>query len=208
MYSEFSSTDGGCNSCASLDDAFGSQVQNVNTHTNHYAQPNVLQNHANNVSPGSVAMPQQNNVVAVPNVATMAPPQQSNQSNAQVAMNNMVQKVVAPQNNAPQVVAKPVVVVPPQNNKPVVANNVVNNATKEGFVVANNNQVQVNIPGRMVLMNIGAVVLLALAVNECSKYYINRAIQTSEGQPHYYLGYAAVVVCLVVAVHYLSKKMV
>ena len=60
----------------------------------------------------------------------------------------------------------------------------------------------------MVLMNIGAVVLLALAVNECSKYYINRAIQTSEGQPHYYLGYAAVVVCLVVAIHYLSKKMV
>ena len=147
MYSSFSSTDSGCNSCASLDDAFGSQVQNVNVHNNQYAQPNVLQNHANNVSPGSVAMPQQNNV-AIPNVA------------------------------------------------------------KEGFVAASNNQVQVNIPGRMVLMNIGAVVLLALAVNECSKYYINRAIQTSEGQPHYYLGYAAVMVCVVVAVHYLSKKMV
>ena len=94
MYSSLSSTDNGCNSCASLDDAYGSPVQNVNTHTNQYAQPNVLQNHANNLSPGSVAMPQQNNVVAVPNVATMVPPQQSNQSNAQVAMNNMVQKVV------------------------------------------------------------------------------------------------------------------
>ena len=162
MFSSFSSTDAGCNSCASLDDAFGSQVQNVNTHTNHYAQPNVVQNHANNVSPGSVAVAQQNNVVAVPNVATMVPPQQSNQSNAQVAMNNMVQKVVAPQNNATAVAVKPVVVAPPQNNKPVVANNV----TKEGFVAASNNQVQVNIPGRMILMNIGAVVLLALAVNE------------------------------------------
>mgnify|MGYP003682057113 CR=1 FL=1 len=204
MYSSFSSTDNGCNSCASLDDAYGSQVQNVNTHTNQYAQPNVLQNHANNVSPGSVAMPQQNNAVALPNIATMVPPQQSNHSNAQVAMNNMVQKVVAPQNNAHVVVAKPVVVASPQNNKPVVVNNV----TKEGFVAASNNQVQVNIPGRMVLMNIGAVVLLALAVNECSKYYINRAIQTSEGQPHYYLGYAVVMICVAVAVQYLSKKMI
>lgn len=205
MYSSlgFGSTDSGCNSCATLDDAYGTPVQNVNVHSNQYAQPNVLQNHANNVSPGSVVMPQQNNV-AIPNVATMALPQQSNQSNAQVAMNNMVQNAVAPQNNAPQFVAKPVVVVPAQNNKAVAANN----SVKEGFVLANNNQVQVNIPGRMVLMNIGAVVLLALAVNECSKYYINRAIQTSEGQPHYYLGYAAVMVCVVVAIHYLSKKMV
>ena len=205
MYSSlgFGSTDSGCNSCATLDDAYGTPVQNVNTHTNQYAQPNVLQNHANNVSPGSVAMPQQN-TVAVPNVATIAYPQQSNQSNAQVAMNNMVQKVVAPQNNASQVVAKPVVVAPPQNNKPVVANNV----AKEGFVAASSNQVQVNIPGRLILLNIGAVVLLALAVNECSKYYINRAIQTSEGQPHYYLGYVAAMVCVVVAIHYLTKKLV
>lgn len=206
MYSSLGldSTDNGCGSCATLDDAYGTQVQNVNTHNNQYAQPNVLQNHANNVSPGSIAMPQQNNNVAIPNVTTMVPPQQSNQSNAQVAMNNMVQKVIVPQNNNAGVAINPVVVNHLQNNKPVLANNV----TTEGFVAASNNQVQVNIPGRMVLINIGAVVLLALSFNECSKYYINRAIQTSEGQPHYYLGYAAIMVCVVVAAHYLSKKMV
>lgn len=204
MYSSlgFGSTDSGCNSCATLDDAYGTPVQNVNTHNNQYAQPNVLQNHANNVSPGSVAAPQQNNSVAVPNVATMVYPQQSQQSNAQVAMNNMVQKAVAPQNNTP--VVKPTVVVPPQNNKLVATNNV----SKEGFVAASSNQVQVNIPSRMILINIGAIVLLALSVNECSKYYINRAIQTSEGQPHYYLGYSALMICVVVLVHYLTKKMV
>lgn len=196
MFSSFSSTSDGCDSCASLDQAYGGQIQNVNPMVNHYAQPNVLQNHANNVSPGSNAQYQNNNTrPSVPNVATIQPPQQSNNSQAQVAMNNMVQKAVAPKNNVVNTVVA--------NNQPQVqANNT------EGFVVANSNQVQVNIPSRMILLNIGIVVLMALAINECSKYYINRAIQTSEGQPHYYLGYAVLVILLAIGVHYLSKHLV
>jgi hypothetical protein len=196
MFSSFSSTSDGCDSCASLDQAYGGQIQNVNPMVNHYAQPNVLQNHANNVSPGSNVQYQNNNSrPSVPNVATIQPPQQSNNSQAQVAMNNMVQKVVAPKNNVVNTVVS--------NNQPQVqANNT------EGFTVANSNQVQVNIPSRMILLNIGIVVLMALAINECSKYYINRAIQTSEGQPHYYLGYAVLVILLAIGVHYLSKHLV
>ena len=195
MFSSFSSTSNGCDSCATLDDAFGSQVQNVNPTANTYAQNNVVQQQAYNVCPGSVGGPSvvSNARPAVVNVATVAQPvQQVNNNNAQVAMNNMVQKAVTPTTKVVSVV----------NSTPVVAVK----KNKEGFVAAQNNQVQVNIPGRLVLLNIGIVVLASLACNECFKYYINRAIQNAEGQPHYYLAYAVAIVLMVMGVHMFSKR--
>lgn len=207
MFSNFSNTSDGCDTCATLDQAFGSTVSG-------YGNNNVVNQHANSVAPGSVgqnqgpaqnaARPALNNNVAV--VAQQAQQQLQNQvqqqnaqqaqqdaSNAQVAMNNMVKKAMSPK------------VVKNNGN-----NNSNNNKKKESFknlnTVASNSQVQVNIPGKMILLNLGVVFLAALSLNECFKYYINRGIQRAEGQPHYYAGYAVACLVLVFVTHVVSKR--
>lgn len=198
MYSSFSSTSNGCDSCSTLDDAFGpsmgSNTSNINQLLQQASQNAIMNQHANTVMPGSVPnmsaqtgqvlyvqQPQpavNNGRPAVPNVATAAANNSS--VNAKQAMNNMVVKAVA-------TTAQPVVV---QQQQPLV---------EEGFV-------DMGVPYSILFMNLGFVLLAAMACNEAFKYYINKAIQTAEGQTHYYLGYAVVAILLVVGAHYYSKR--
>ena len=211
MFSNLSNTSDGCDTCATLDQAFGGSG------VSDFSNNNVVNQHANTVSPGSVGLAsnvqsqnqmanQQAVQTAVNNIAVVA--QQAQQqlnsqvkqaqrvnnadaSNAQVAMNNMVKKAISPKvvnangNN--------------NNNKRV-------NSVKHLNTVASSNQVQVNIPGKIILLNLGVVVLAALSLNECFKYYINRGIQRAEGQPHYYAGYAVACLVLVFVTHVVSKR--
>ena len=203
MYSPFSSTSNGCDSCSTLDDAFGpsmgSNTSNINQLLQQASQNAVMNQHANTVMPGSAAgmaaqtgqvlyvqQPAVNNGrPAVPNVATAAANNSS--VNAKQAMNNMVVKAVTP--NAVNTATQPVVV-QQQQQQPLV---------EEGFV-------DMGVPYSILFMNLGFVVLAAMACNEAFKYYINKAIQTAEGQTHYYLGYAVVAILLVVGAHYYSKR--
>jgi hypothetical protein len=203
MYSPFSSTSNGCDSCSTLEDAFGPSMgssgstANINQLLQQASQNAVMNQHANNVMPGS-AVGQQTPVVyvqqqpatqgmnrpAVNNVATMA----MNNANAKQAMNNMVAKAVNPAANTVAVPA--VVAAAPQQ---IVMD--------EGFA-----DMSSGVPYSILFMNLGFVVLAALACNEAFKYYINKAIQTAEGQTHYYLGYAIIALLLVVGAHYYSKR--
>lgn len=201
MYSPFSSTSNGCDSCSTLDDAFGpsmgSNTANINQLLQQASQNAVMNQHANNVMPGSAAgmasqtgqvlYVQQPAVVnngrpAVPNVATAAA--NNTAVNAKQAMNNMVVKAVT------TTATQPVVVQAQPQQQPLV---------EEGFV-------DMGVPYSILFMNLGFVVLAAMACNEAFKYYINKAIQTAEGQTHYYLGYAVVAILLVVGAHYYSKR--
>ena len=208
MFSNLSNTSDGCDTCATLDQAFGGSG------VSDFSNNNVVNQHANTVSPGSVGlasnvqsqnqMANQNAIrPAINNIAVVAQQAQqqlnsqvqqaqqatnSDASNAQVAMNNMVKKAISPK-----------VVNGNGNNKRV-------NSFKNLNTVASSNQVQVNIPGKMVLLNLGVVFLAALSLNECFKYYINRGIQRAEGQPHYYAGYAFLCVLLVFVIHLVSKR--
>ena len=199
MYSSFSSTSNGCDSCSTLDDAFGpsmgSNTANINQLLQQASQNAVMKQHANNVMPGSAAgmaaqtgqvlyvqqpQPAVNNVrPAVPNVATTAAANNI-AVNAKQAMNNMVVKAVATTTSQPVVVQQ----------QPLV---------EEGFL-------DMGVPYSILFMNLGFVLLAAMACNEAFKYYINKAIQTAEGQTHYYLGYAVVAILLVVGAHYYSKR--
>ena len=58
----------------------------------------------------------------------------------------------------------------------------------------------------MMFMNLGFVILAALACNEAFKYYLNKAIQSAEGQTHYYIAYAVLALLLVVGAHYYTKR--
>ena len=196
MYSPFSSTSNGCDSCSSLDDAFGpstgmTSTSNINQMLQQATQNGVMNQHANTV--GMMGQPAQqapqvvyvqpaapqvaaNNRPAVPNVATVGG------NNAQPvavkqAMSNMVAKAVGGQ------------VVPASN--------------MEGF---QGQQLELGIPGSMMFMNLGFVVLAALASNEAFKYYINKAIQSAEGPTHYYLFYAVVALLLVIGAHFYTKR--
>ena len=198
MYSSFSSTSNGCDSCSSLDEAFGpsngmgamSSTSNINQMLQQATQNGVMNQHANTV--GMMGQQQQqpqvvyvqqpaqqvasNNRPAVPNVATVGG-NNAQPMAAKQAMSNMVAKAVGGQ------------VVPASNT--------------EGF---QGQQLELGIPGSMMFMNLGFVVLAALAFNEAFKYYINKAIQSAEGPTHYYLMYAVVAVLLVIGAHFYTKR--
>ncbi len=200
MYSAFSSTSNGCDPCSTLEDAFGpsmgSSTANVNQLLQQASQNAVMNQHANNIMPGSavgqssvVYVQQQPSVQsvnrpAVPNVATMAV---NNTANAKQAMNNMVAKAVNP-GTATGTVAAPATAV-----QQIVMD--------EGFA-----DMSSVVPYSILFMNMGFVVLAALACNEAFKYYINKAIQSAEGQTHYYLAYAIIALVLVVGAHFYSKR--
>jgi len=196
MYSSFSSTSNGCDSCSSLDEAYGpsmgamSSTSNINQMLQQATQNGVMNQHANTV--GMMGQPAQqpqvvyvqqpaaqvaaNNRPAVPNVATVGG-NNAQPVAAKQAMSNMVAKAVGGQ------------VVPASNT--------------EGF---QGQQLELGIPGSMMFMNLGFVVLAALAFNEAFKYYINKAIQSAEGPTHYYLMYAVVAVLLVIGAHFYTKR--
>lgn len=196
MYSSFSSTSNGCDSCSSLDEAYGpsmgamSSTSNINQMLQQATQNGVMNQHANTV--GMMGQPAQqpqvvyvqqpapqvaaNNRPAVPNVATVGG-NNAQPVAAKQAMSNMVAKAVGGQ--------------------------VVPASATEGF---QGQQLELGIPGSMMFMNLGFVVLAALAFNEAFKYYINKAIQSAEGPTHYYLMYAVVAVLLVIGAHFYTKR--
>jgi len=59
---------------------------------------------------------------------------------------------------------------------------------------------------RMVLLMVFGVIV-ALSVNECVKFYLNRAVQAAEGTSYHYLSYAIIAVVLVVVVFSGSRRM-
>ncbi len=207
MYAEYNSsgTANGCDSCASLDDAYGSSMNggmagtDINRMIQQATQNNVMNQHANNVlasAAASAAQPQVvviqpnavaattggNNRPAIPNVATAANNNSAKAANAKAAMNNMVKKAL--------------------NNQSI---------NVEGFKAGDPSNLMTSaitqIPGSCLFLNIGLVALAALALNETFKYYINKAIQSAEGQTYYYLMYAVLGLLMVVGGHYYTKYM-
>jgi hypothetical protein len=51
------------------------------------------------------------------------------------------------------------------------------------------------------------VILTALALNECMKYYLNKGVQACEGTSYHYLSYAFLAVLVVLVVYHLSRNM-
>jgi hypothetical protein len=207
----FSSTDAGCDQCADLNTAFGSTVQNVNNAVSQYAQGAQMMNnqqqqyHNNVMNSNSVGLNQNttqlNNALNnLPNPVSTGNNMMHNnqQSNGQVAMQKMVQKAVAQPNvNSGRVPTGPVNT---QNN-----NNKQTEVVVEAFEQPE--QVQVNIPSRLILINLAFVVIVALSVNEAFKYYINRSLQMADGTPHYYAFYAIGAVLIAIGAHYVSTRM-
>jgi hypothetical protein len=198
--SGFSSTDSGCGSCSTIDDAFNVTTPMSTSPLNNphavqqqaslaYQASSVMANHANSVMPGSAPMHQ----VARPamqNVATMVPTQQV----VQVANNT---GMVPQQQQATTTTGQAAM------NK-MVATAVGAKPTVEGFQAGG--QVQVNIPGRLIIINIGFIILAALATNEAVKYYLNKALQAADcSLQHYYLIYSVIAIIVVVGVHWYTK---
>jgi cobalamin biosynthesis Mg chelatase CobN len=57
-----------------------------------------------------------------------------------------------------------------------------------------------------VLLNIGLIILAALAVNEAAKYYINKSLQTAESNIPYYMIYAVLAVLILVGGIFITKQ--
>lgn len=207
MFASFSSTESGCDQCADLSTAFSSPVQNVTNSVNQYAQGlnnNQQSSYHNNVMQSNSIGLNQNSVNNLNNnLNTLQPPvntyQQPQQSNGQVAMQQMVQKAI----QKPNVnnVRGPVA-----NNNSNPSNNKAANTTIEPFETLQS-PVQVNIPSKLILLNLVTVILLALSINESFKYYINRGLAMSEGTPHYYAFYTLGAIILAVAMYFTSIKL-
>lgn len=215
MFTPFSSTDAGCDQCADLNDAFNSPVQNVNNAVSQYAHGAQMMNnqqqqyHNSVMNSNSVGLNQNNTSQLNNNLNNLQPPVNNQQSNGQVAMQQMVQKAVAKpninnvNNNANNVNT----VANNQANGPVAQkNNNVQDTVMEPF--DQQSPVQVNIPSRLILANLASVILVALALNEASKYYINRCLQMAEGTPHYYTFYALATLVIASLVYYVSTRLV
>lgn len=202
--SGFSSTDSGCMSCASVD-SIGMDMPMSTSPLNNphavqqqaslaYQASSVMANHANSVMPGSAPM-QQAARPAMQNVATMVPTQQV----VQVANNTgmIPQMQQQPQQQAPTTTGQAAM------NK-MVATAVGAKPTVEGFQAGG--QVQVNIPGRLIIINVGFIILAALATNEAVKYYLNKALQAADcSLQHYYLIYSVIAIIVVIGVHWYTK---
>ncbi len=200
-----SSMDSGCSSCATVDDAFNVTTPMSSSPMNNphavqqqaslaYQASSVMANHANSVMPGSAPMNQQQMRPAMQNIATMMPAQQPQM--VQVANNTgmVVQQQPASNNQA----AMNKMVATAVGAKPTATGSI------EGFQAGG--QVQVNIPGRLIIVNIGFIILAALATNEAIKYYLNKALQAADcSLQHYYLIYAVLAVVIVCGVHWYTK---
>jgi len=190
MFASFSSTESGCNQCADVDTAYNSPINNLNNNNSQYSNNN-SQQYNNVMNANQVGLNQDNTTQLNNSLNTLQPPTNAmmnnrQQSNGQVAMQQMVQKAVQPPN---------VVKGPTRKEKEVIV---------EAF--EQHSPVQVNIPSRLILINLTFAVLAALSVNEAFKYYINRGLQMSDGSPHYYTFYAIGILLLAVSGHYITSK--
>jgi len=183
---------------------------------------------ANSVMPGSVVMtPQQTDFLSPPainnNPAVMSGAYQA--VAAQAAMQQMVRsanpQMVASAVQAPAVngvaAAKKVETFVNQNGQVVTVSTTTPGAgtpsanTPAGTVAGN--KLAAGASGaviakdmRAVLLNIGFVILAALAVNEAAKYYINKSLQTAESSMPYYLVYAVIAVLVLIGAIFLTKQ--
>lgn len=144
-------------------------------------------------SPNMGRIPNQNNSVATTNamLATIQNAHQPNDRNptaqqiaAQVAKQPAVQHYQPPEKKAVQ-----------SMNKKMV-----------GKTTQNGPMLSLNIPSSMFLLNLGMVILAALAINECARYYINKTIQLDDGSPLYFVGYAVVAVLFAVCIYMYCQR--
>lgn len=129
------------------------------------------------------------------NVSAMNTQQNNNNNNVNNNVNNSssLNNRVNNSNNLRQVMTEPA----PQVNNPNNANNA-NNANNSSNVPQQQNK-----PNRKhvnMCIQLGLIVLAALAVNEAAKYYIEQQMKFNEGNTMYYGGYAAVAVLLAIVV--------
>lgn len=204
MFSPMASfaSNAGCDGCASIDQAFGGNISNVNTAVNNFNQNQVLD------YPSSNMMSQ-----SAPTLSSQPYYPQPPAANQQ-AMQQMVQQAVGA-NQGQQSASVPAyqhASRPPVADQ-IVADEAVNSTRRqvphdpmESFTVMEAPGVKVDIPGRLVLLNLALVILVALSVNEASKYYINRALNSADGQPHYYLAYAISAFVMASCAYWLSKR--
>lgn len=206
----------GCGSCATLDDAFGGGMSNV-------WGSNQSASLANSVVPGSVVMtPQQTDFLAPPainnNPAVMSGAYQAGA--AQAAMQQMVKSVnpqmVATAVQAPTVngaaAAKKVETFVNSNGQVVTVSTTTPGAQQPSANTpagtASNNTRSTSGQGkdmRVILFNLGFLILAALAVNEAAKYYINKSLQTAESSIPYYLVYAIVALLVLGGFNFITK---
>lgn len=211
----------GCGSCATLDEAFMGNANNA-------WGGNQSASLANSVMPGSVVMTQQQNDFLAPpainnNPAVMSGVYQAGA--AQAAMQQMV-KSANPQMVA-SAIQSPVYAASTGGTSP--NKKVESFVNSNGQVVTVSTTTPVNTPQspstqpnniarnsitstssrsndiRIIMYNLGFLILAALAVNESAKYYINKSLQTSESNIPYYLVYAVLAVLVLVGVSFLTK---
>jgi hypothetical protein len=169
-----------------------SNTANINQMLQQATQNAVMNQHANTVMMGQQPAQQQ------PQVVYVQPTQQQAPQVVQSARPAVPSVATVGGNNAQPVAAK-------QAMSNMVAKAVGGQVVAtEGF--QGGQQLELGIPGSMMFMNLGFVVLAALAFNEAFKYYINKAIQSAEGPTHYYLFYAVVALLLVIGAHFYTKR--
>ena len=107
------------------------------------------------------------------------------------------------QQNASQIAQQPIVkhYQPPEKVAVLAMNK-----KMTGGTTMDGPNLSLNIPSSMFLLMLGLVILTALSVNECCKYYINKTIQLEDGNPLYFVGYAGLVLLLAVAVYFYCQK--
>lgn len=166
----------GCDSCAPVT---GSQSFNNN----------VVQNQNNDVSQTNALLASIG--VGQPNVSVQMGGQQNA---AQMAQQPVVQHYQPPAQPVKVVAAPEKVAVQSMNKK------MVGKTTQQGPALS------LNIPSSVFLLNFGLVILAALAINECCKYYINKTIQLDNGSPLYFAGYAGLIVLLGLCVYVYCQR--
>lgn len=209
----FSSTDAGCNQCAELDTAFSTPVQNVNNAISQYSNNSQMMNnnqyHNNVMNSNSVGLNQNNSMNINNSLNNLQPPVNNTmmnnrqQTNSQVAMQQMVNKAVSKPNiNTTRGTPNG-----PSTGHATGSSS--NNQSQDVIVEAfEQSPVQVNIPSRLILTNLVTVILVALAFNEAFKYYINRGLQMADGSPHYYAFYAVGTLAFASLIYYVSTRLV
>lgn len=183
----------GCDTCGTLmNDVPANQIMSMDNGSNMVAQmamnnnmnnsmnsiPSMMNN---NVSYGSTPVVQQSPQVVASNIVV---PNVGNNNNSiggamQVQAAQQQQRKIVTANNTPIVAPSPIT---PTAQK------------RSGLVNAYN------------LIMLGLVIISALSWNETVKYHINQAVKFNDGNPMYYVAYAAITVLVSAAVYnYLSK---
>lgn len=171
----------GCDSCATIPTS--TPYNNVANNQNNVVQQNQVAN--TNALLASI------NATAQPSINS----QMNNHQQAVQQANQQIQHYQPPaQTTTPQTTESEKKVVQAMNNKMV------------GTTSQNGPMLSLNIPSSLFLINLSLIVLAALAVNECFRYFINKSIQLDDGNPLYFVGYAGLAVLIAVCFYVYSRK--